>query len=91
MLCRVHLLISGRVQGVNYRNSMVAAARPLGVKGWVCNLSDGRVEAVAEGTEEALRSLIAWCHEGPLAARPTGVEEIWSEATGEFDGFTVKR
>lgn len=91
MSCRVHLLISGRVQGVNYRNSMVSVARPRGVTGWVRNLPDGRVEAVAEGTEEALRSLIAWCHEGPRWAEPSGVEEEWSVATGEFDGFTVKR
>lgn len=87
---RVHLLISGRVQGVYYRVSMVAAALQHGVTGWVRNLPDGRVEAVAEGTEKALRALIVWCHKGPPRAAVTAVGETWSRATGEFDDFTVK-
>lgn len=91
MARRVHLLISGRVQGVNYRNSMVAAALGLGVSGWVRNLPDGRVEATAEGGEDSLRALIAWCREGPPWSRPSGVAEAWSAATGEFDGFVVRR
>ncbi|MDQ7790633.1 MAG: acylphosphatase [Clostridia bacterium] len=91
MVRRVYLLISGHVQGVNYRNSMVSAARPLGVAGWVRNLPDGRVEAVAEGKEQALRSLIEWCRQGPSWAAVNGVEEEWSDPTGEFDGFSVKR
>lgn len=90
MARRVRLFISGRVQGVYYRVSMVAAALSYGVTGWVRNLPDGRVEAVAEGEEKALRALIAWCRKGPPRATVTGIDEDWSEATGEFHDFTVK-
>lgn len=91
MTKRVQLLISGRVQGVNFRNSLLVAAVGNGLTGWVRNLPDGRVEAVVEGPEKALRAVIAWCHQGPPLAQPTGVTEKWSAATGEFDGFIIKR
>ena len=56
-----HLLITGHVQGVSYRWSMVQAAERLGVRGWVRNRADGRVEAV--------QALIDWAHQGPAQAR----------------------
>lgn len=77
------LLISGRVQGVGYRESMIREANRLGVSGWVRNLRDGRVEAIVDGPES--EALIAWARRGPAAAYVTDVRI--SEADGHFVGF----
>ena len=66
---RVHLLISGRVQGVAFRYCMVDRCRQLGVAGWVRNLANGSVEAEVEGDPKAVESAIAWARQGPPAAR----------------------
>jgi acylphosphatase len=63
----------------------------LGLTGWVRNLSDGSVEAVAEGTPEALEAFVTWCRRGPTQARVTDVERADAEARGEFSTFTVER
>src|SRR5262245_29459756 len=69
----VRLHIVGRVQGVGYRAWCVQTARKLGLKGWVRNVTDGSVEAVACGTEGAISQLIAAAHAGPHLARVTEV------------------
>lgn len=88
---RVHLVIAGRVQGVWFRQSTAERARGLGLVGWVRNLPDGRVEAIAEGSREALDQLVAFCHEGPPMARVDAVEIAWHEPTGQFAAFEVTR
>jgi acylphosphatase len=70
----VRVLVSGRVQRVWFRDWMVAQAGALGVRGWVRNLADGRVEAVIAGEAEAVDRLVAACHRGPERARVSGVE-----------------
>lgn len=70
---RIRAIVSGRVQGVSYRASTAHEARRRGLVGWVKNLPDGRVELEAEGASDAIDALLAWCHEGPPAARVTGV------------------
>ncbi len=85
-----HVYISGRVQGVGYRYSTVETATQLGLKGWVRNLPDKRVEAVFEGKREIVEQMIRWCHEGPPAAlvETVKVEYLAPEA---FERFEVKR
>jgi acylphosphatase len=82
------LRIHGRVQGVWFRESMRLEAERLNVAGWVRNTPDGAVEAVVQGSPEAVAALIAWAKRGPPQARVERVEV--ADATGEFVGF-VKR
>jgi acylphosphatase len=84
--------VSGKVQGVFFRESMRVEAERLGVRGWVRNLDDGRVEALLEGDEAAMRRLVAWCRKGPPAARVDGVETVREAAEpGVGSGFQVRR
>jgi acylphosphatase len=88
---RVHLHISGRVQGVYYRVTAADEARRLGLSGWVKNLPDGRVEAVAEGRLRQLERFVSWCRQGPPAAEVANVDADWSDAAGDLDSFQVHR
>lgn len=88
---RASLWVSGRVQGVFFRESARREAERLGVRGWVRNLPDGRVEALVEGLAEAVDAFIRWCHKGPPAARVDGVTVKDAAPTGEFSSFTVER
>jgi acylphosphatase len=87
---RLRLVVSGRVQGVCFRQATADAAARLGLRGWVRNLPDGRVEAEAEGTRQALEGLLAFCRRGPPAARVEAVEASWGEARGELGPFEVR-
>jgi acylphosphatase len=89
MKVRAHLYISGMVQGVFFRSSTKSEATRLGVKGWVRNLSDGRVEVVAEGEKEDVEKLVAWCHRGPVGARVVKVDLQWEGYTGEYSSFSI--
>jgi acylphosphatase len=88
---RARIVVTGIVQGVAFRQSTVERARELGLTGWVRNLPDGRVEALAEGPRARVESLAAWCWSGPPAARVSRVEVTWSEARGDIQGFRVTR
>lgn len=70
----VHVFLSGRVQGVWFRGWMGQQAEARGLKGWVRNLNDGRVEAVLAGPEEQVDDMLGACREGPPAARVEDVE-----------------
>ena len=87
---RVHVFISGRVQGVFFRASTRNRALELGLKGWVRNLPDGRVEAVFEGEEEKVKEMLKWCHKGPAFASVSDVEYRTEKPTGEFNSFEIR-
>ena len=82
---RAHVFVSGTVQGVYYRANTREKARERGVDGWVRNLDDGRVEAVFEGSEDAVESMIEWCHEGSPAAAVDGVDVEYEDPRGESE------
>ena len=87
---RAHVFVSGWVQGVFFRSEMRHEAERLGLKGWVRNLPDGRVEAVFEGEEESVKRLVDFCGHGPLGARVKGTNVVWESYTGEFKGFKIR-
>ena len=87
---RVHLSISGRVQGVYFRQSTKDRAIEYGVSGWVRNRSDGTVEIVAEGSSNAINRLVSWCLTGPEMALVEGIERIDEEPVGIPKGFDVR-
>jgi acylphosphatase len=73
---RAHVFVSGRVQGVWFRESTRRRADELGLEGWVRNLPDGRVEALFEGDPSAVRLAVEYVREGPAHARVDHVEEV---------------
>ncbi len=87
---RVHVFVSGRVQGVGYRYSTLNEAQRLGVNGWVRNLPDGSVEAVFEGSRTVVEEIIRWCHKGPTAAVVKDVAVEYEELEG-LRGFETRR
>ncbi len=86
---RVHVRARGRVQGVFFRAEARERAESLGVSGWIRNAEDGSVEAVFEGEEERVESLVDWCRRGPAGGRVDDVEVEPVEPTGET-GFHVR-
>lgn len=87
---RFRAVVHGHVQGVNFRYYTREKARNLGLVGYVRNRWDGTVEVVAEGPEDALRSLLAWLHVGPSLAHVTEVEVSWQAPQGDFERFEVR-
>ena len=87
---RLHVTIDGRVQGVGFRAFVLRKASELGVKGWVRNRRDGRVEVVAEAERTTLDKFLVALRRGPSAAMVTQVNPRWQNATGEFRRFDVK-
>ncbi|MFZ3166495.1 MAG: acylphosphatase [Candidatus Methanoperedens sp.] len=91
MNTRVHVFVSGKVQGVFFRSSTKDIAKNLGLFGWVRNLADGRVEAVFEGKKEAVEKMLDWCKVGPEYAKVMEVEVVPEDYKGEFREFLLRR
>ena len=91
LLVRAAIRVTGRVQGVWFRQSTKQIADQYGVTGWVRNNPDFSVSAVFEGNEAAVKAVIDWCQQGPEMAHVEDRELEWQVATGEFDQFRVVR
>ena len=85
MSVTLHLRIYGRVQGVGFRQYTQREARRRGVTGWVRNRKDGSVEAILQGPQEAVDTVLKWVRHGPPSATVTDVQV--SEGTGVYSGF----
>ncbi|HEY3283546.1 MAG TPA: acylphosphatase [Armatimonadota bacterium] len=88
---RAHVWVSGRVQGVGYRDFVRGAAVGLELSGWVRNLSDGRVEALAQGPTGRVQWWLSQLKEGPIMAHVDGLELEWEPLGNELFGFQVRR
>ena len=84
----VRMTISGRVQGVGYRDSLRLVAQALDVTGWVRNLANGDVEAVIQGDEDAADRIVAWCHNGPPGANVRFVDAQLIETSETYIAFS---
>jgi acylphosphatase len=87
----VHMFFTGIVQGVFFRASTQRQAQRLGLRGWVRNLHDGRVEAWIEGDRTAIGNLVKYCQEGIHAARVDMVDMEETEPTGDYTTFEIER
>ena len=86
---RRHVVVTGDVQGVSFRDATRQEAEQAGLAGWVRNRDDGSVEAVFEGDADAVERLVEWCRSGPSSADVDDVELTEAEAEGE-SGFDVR-
>lgn len=86
---RVRLFVKGKVQGVFFRQALKVKAKQNNVSGWVKNLKDGRVEAVLEGEDVDVSSVVEWCHAGPANARVEDIEIRNEKFKNEFEKFEV--
>ncbi len=87
---RARVIVSGRVQGVFFRGWTERQARQLGLSGWVRNLTDGRVEALFEGEEDAVRKAVDFLRRGPPHSRVTDVATRYEDPTGDLHDFSVR-
>ena len=85
----MHGYVSGRVQGVSFRQQTQKQAERLDLDGWVRNLADGRVEVLFEGEEDAVSELTTWLEKGPSKAKVAGVE-LESQPLQGIAGFIVR-
>lgn len=87
---RAHIFISGFVQGVFFRETTRTKAENLGIKGWVRNLRDSRVEAIFEGEKDKVEEILKWAKKGPSFARVDYIKVEWQKYEGKFDSFEAK-
>ena len=87
---RIHVFVTGRVQGVSFRFYTRKKAMQLGLQGWVRNLPDGRVEVIAEGHEERLEQLLQWCRQGPSMAQVKEIRADWENQSEALVDFAIR-
>jgi acylphosphatase len=86
---RNHIYVRGIVQGVYFRHNTMIQAEELGLKGWVRNLNDGRVEIICEGDDESVDEFTAWCSKGSRGAYVENLDIRHEEFKNEFKKFQI--
>ena len=86
---QLHVIIQGQVQGVFFRLRTKQLAQELNLTGWIRNNSDGTVEAIFQGEEQALNEIIKFCKTGPSAANVTNIKKTFEEMKEKYDEFTI--
>lgn len=84
-----HLIITGFVHGVGFRQFVKQHALKLGLKGWVCNTPEGCVEAMFQGEKEVIEKMITFCKKGPFLAEVEKVSVSWKEDSKTFSSFEI--
>ena len=87
---RARVRVSGRVQGVFFRDSTREKAQELGLSGYVTNTPDGDVEAVFEGPPESVEEMVRWCGQGPSQASVENVDVEYESPGDDLTGFEVR-
>lgn len=92
---QAHVMISGTVQRVGYRYFVRSNAKKLGLNGWVRNTSNGKVEAVLQGSQEKIEEMLAFCKKGPMLSEVRDVEVEWDPSTNsgqeKFESFEIRK
>ncbi len=88
-MTELYATVTGKVQGVRYRDYVQGAATDLGLTGYVKNLPDGSVRVVAHGLPDVLKEFVEYLHEGSLYAKVDGVSIEWRTSSATFDEFSV--
>jgi acylphosphatase len=89
MKSRIHIFVSGKVQGVFFRENTRKKAAEFGLSGFVKNLQNGKVEAIFEGEKEKIEKIIQWIKKGPETARVENIEINWQDYQEEFEDFEI--
>ncbi len=87
---QVRVTISGLVQGVGFRHSLLRQARKRDISGWVRNMTNGTVEALFQGEMDSIDDLIEWCRIGPVFAEVSEVHVIWQNREENLDSFEIR-
>jgi len=87
---RAHVFVIGLVQGVSFRANTKERAYSLGLRGWVRNNGDGRIEVVLEGKRKKVKRMLKWLKKGPSLSRVDSLDIEWKEYKGEFKDFEIR-
>ncbi len=88
---QAHVVVSGVVQGVGYRYFVRSNARKLGLTGWVRNTSNGKVEAVLQGSQQQVEKILALLRKGPMLSEVEDIQVVWEESEDKYEDLQIQK